>query len=162
MSFRIGMGYDIHRLVEGRPLKLGGIAIPFARGLLGHSDGDALLHAITDAVLGGAALPDIGELFPDDDPGWKDADSTRLLALAMEKVTEAGYRVRNVDVNILAQRPKLSPYKGAIREKVAELLRVPPVDVSIKAKTRERLDAVGRGEAIEVHCVVLLMEEPRS
>ncbi len=160
MSYRVGMGYDIHRLVDGRPLILGGVSIPFSRGLLGHSDGDALLHAVTDAVLGGAALPDIGELFPDDDPNWKGADSRRLLALAMEKVAEAGYRVRNVDVNILAERPKLSPFKAAMREGVAEILKIPPVDVSIKAKTRERLDAVGHGEAIEVHCVVLLMEEP--
>ncbi|HGY92475.1 MAG TPA: 2-C-methyl-D-erythritol 2,4-cyclodiphosphate synthase [Planctomycetes bacterium] len=162
MSFRIGMGYDIHRLVEGRPLILGGIAIPFSRGLLGHSDGDAVLHAVTDAILGGAALPDIGELFPDDDPSWEGADSGRLLGLAMEKVAEAGYRVRNVDINVLAERPKLSPFKEAIRDRVASLLRVPPVDVSIKAKTRERLDAVGRGEAIEVHCVALLMEESKS
>ena len=156
MSFRIGCGYDIHRMAEGRPLMLGGLEIPYDRGLIGHSDADAVLHAITDAALGAAALPDIGEHFPDDDPAWEGADSGRLLALAMEKVRDAGYGVVNVDVNVLAERPKLKPHKQAMRESVARLLELDVGAVSIKAKTREGLDSVGRNEAIEVHCVVLL------
>lgn len=155
-GFRIGMGYDIHQLVEGRKLILGGVEIPFERGLLGHSDADVVLHAITDAVLGALALGDIGEHFPDDDPAWEGADSGRLLALALQKVYDRGYAVVNVDVNVLAERPKLKSHKPAITASVARLLEVDAGCVSIKAKTREKLDAVGRNEAIEVHCVALL------
>ena len=153
---RIGTGYDIHRLVKGRKLMLGGVEIPFDRGLEGHSDGDAVLHAITDAMLGAVALPDIGEFFPDNDPKWKGADSRQFLAFAAQKVYDLGYRVANIDVNVLAERPKLRPFKEAIGRSVATLLDVNVEDVSIKAKTREGLDAVGRNEAIEVHCVLLL------
>ncbi|MFT7620480.1 MAG: 2-C-methyl-D-erythritol 2,4-cyclodiphosphate synthase [Planctomycetota bacterium] len=156
---RVGTGYDIHRLEEGRPLILGGIEIPYNRGLLGHSDGDALLHAITDAALGAACLPDIGELFPDDDPQYKGADSAVLLAGAMAKVHEAGFVVGNLDVNVIAEKPKLKPYKLEIGARVADILGVEPGQVSIKAKTREKLGAVGRGEAIEVHCVILLLQK---
>ncbi len=155
---RVGTGYDIHRLGHDRKLVLGGIEIPFDRGLIGHSDGDALLHAVTDAVLGAAGLPDIGELFPDDDPTLKGVDSARLLAAAMAKVAERGYRIGNLDLNVIAERPKLKPYKEAIRDRVAGILGCESDRVSIKAKTREKLGAVGRNEAIEVHCVVLLEE----
>ena len=155
-GLRVGTGYDIHRLAEGRPLLLGGVEIPFDRGLEGHSDGDAVLHAITDAALGAACLGDIGEHFPDDDPSWKGADSGRLLALAMQKVHDRGYTVSNVDVNVLAERPKLKPHREAIRASVAALLGIAQENVSIKAKTREGFDAVGRNEAREVHCVLLL------
>lgn len=159
---RVGTGYDVHRLVAGRRLLLGGVEIPFERGLDGHSDGDALLHSVTDAVLGAAGLGDIGDYFPDDDPAWKDADSARLLALALQKAYERGYVVGNVDVNVLAERPKLKPHKQAIRESVAGILQLEPDLVSIKAKTREGLGAVGRNEAIEVHCVVLLKSRQRN
>ena len=156
---KIGLGYDIHRLVEGRPLILGGISIPSDRGLLGHSDGDALLHAITDAALGAAGLGDIGELFPDDDPAFKDADSARLLEHAMEKVRTLGFEVGNLDVNVVAERPKLKRHKAALRKRIASILGCLESRVNIKAKTREGLDAVGRGEAIEIHCAILLSED---
>ena len=155
---RVGTGYDIHQLGPDRKLILGGVEIPFDRGLVGHSDGDAVLHAITDAALGAAGLPDIGELFPDDDPTYEGADSAKLLAGAMSRVREKGYRVGNVDLNVIAERPKLKPYKPAIRDRVAAILEVDSDRVSIKAKTHEGLDAVGRNEAIEVHCVILLEE----
>ncbi len=155
---RVGTGYDIHRLGTGRPLILGGIEIPYDRGLIGHSDGDAVLHAITDAALGASGLGDIGELFPDDDPRFAGADSADLLSGAMEKVTEAGFRVGNLDVNVIAERPKLKPYKDKIAARVAEILKVKTSQVSIKAKTKEKLGPVGRNEAIEVHCVILLLE----
>ena len=155
-SMRIGTGYDIHRLVEGRPLILGGVEIPYERGLLGHSDADAVLHAITDALLGAAAQPDIGELFPDDDPRFKGANSADLLRAALERVREAGFAPVNVDLNVLAERPKLKPYKAAMRESIATILGLDLDRVSVKAKTREGLDAVGNREAIEVHSVLLL------
>ncbi len=157
---RVGTGYDIHRLCEGRPLILGGVEIPFELGLLGHSDGDALLHAVTDAVLGAANLGDIGELFPDDDPQYKGADSALLLQGAMTKVRAAGFTLGNLDVNVICERPKLKPFKAEIAQRVANILQIDPSSVSIKAKTKEKLGAVGRGEAIEVHCIVLLCQIP--
>jgi 2-C-methyl-D-erythritol 2,4-cyclodiphosphate synthase len=151
---RVGIGTDLHRLVEGRGLRLGHVEIEFDRGLLGHSDGDVVLHAVIDAIAGAAGLPDIGEMFPDDDPAYENADSATLVREAMRKVAERGYAVANVDVTIHAERPKLSEYKDRIRQEVAWLLAVEPDAVSIKAKTNEGVDAVGRGEAIACTAVV--------
>ncbi len=155
-SFRIGQGYDIHRLVEGRPLILGGMHIPYEKGLLGHSDADALLHAITDALLGAAGLGDIGRHFPDTDPNYKDVDSRLLLRHAVEKVAKAGWVVANVDATVIAQAPKLAPHMDEIRESVAKALGVDLHRVNVKAKTKEGCDAVGQKEAIEVHAIALL------
>lgn len=155
-DLRVGLGYDLHRLVEDRPLILGGVTIPYERGLLGHSDADVVLHAITDALLGATGQGDIGELFPDDDPEWKGADSAKLITEVMRRVKEAGWAVVNCDINVVAQKPKLKNHKPAIRESVATLIEVPTERVNVKAKTREGLDAVGRAEAIEVHTVVLI------
>ena len=155
---RIGIGYDIHRLVEGRPLRLGGVDVPSAFGLLGHSDGDALLHAICDALLGAAGLGDIGEHFPDSDPAYGDADSAELLAACVAKVRAAGFKPVNLDANVLAERPRLARYKAAMRQRVADLLGIAPARVSIKARTHEGLDAVGRGDAIAAQAVVLLRD----
>jgi len=155
-AMRIGTGYDLHRLVEGRPLILGGVRIPYERGLLGHSDADAVCHAVTDAILGAANLGDIGRLFPDTDPRWKDANSLALLADAQARVTAAGWRVVNVDVVVIAQKPKLSPHADAIRESLASALGTSADVVAIKGKTNEGVDAIGRGEAIAVHAVALL------
>jgi len=154
--YRVGMGYDIHRLVEGRPLLLGGVTIPYERGLLGHSDADALTHAITDALLGALALGDIGTHFPDTDPQWAGANSLALLQRAAALVTAHGFEVVNVDASILAERPKLAPYIHAMRERLAAVLCLPYDAVSIKAKTNEGQDAVGRQEAIAVYAVVLV------
>ena len=156
MSFRIGQGYDIHRLIEGRPLILGGITIDYEKGLLGHSDADALLHAITDALLGAAGLGDIGRHFPDTDPAYKDADSKILLSDAVGLVVKAGWAIVNVDATVIAQAPKLAPHMEAIRESVAKAIGIDLQRVNIKAKTKEGCDAVGRKEAIEAHAVVLL------
>jgi 2-C-methyl-D-erythritol 2,4-cyclodiphosphate synthase len=145
---RVGIGTDLHRLAAGRRLVLGHVPIEYHMGSVGHSDGDVVLHAIIDAVAGAAGLPDIGEMFPDTDPAYKGADSGELLAAALNRVGEAGYAVVNVDVTIHAERPKLSPHKQAIRAEVARLLNIPAEAVSIKAKTNEGMDAVGRGEAI--------------
>lgn len=155
-SFRIGQGYDIHRLVEGRPLILGGMHIPYEKGLLGHSDADALLHAITDALLGAAGLGDIGRHFPDTDPNYKDVDSRLLLRHAVEKVAKAGWVVANVDATVIAQAPKLAPHMDEIRESVAKALGVDLHRVNVKAKTKEGCDAVGQKKAIEVHAIALL------
>lgn len=151
---RVGFGTDIHRLTPGRKLVLGGVEIPFEAGLAGHSDADVVLHALADAMLGAAGLPDIGELFPDTDPQFKDADSRELLVKAIAKVRAAGWAVVNVDLIIHAERPKLSPYKDAIRQSLANLLGISPDCIGVKAKTNEGLDAVGRGEAIGCSCVV--------
>lgn len=151
---RVGLGTDVHRLVPGRKLVLGGVEIPFDKGLAGHSDADVVLHAVADAVLGAAGLPDIGELFPDTDPGFKGADSRELLAEALDKVRNQGWSVANIDIVIHAEQPKLSPHKEAIRRSLAALLGTSPDRIGIKAKTNEGLDAVGRGEAIACTCVV--------
>jgi len=153
---RIGTGYDLHRLVEGRPLILGGIAIPFDRGLLGHSDADAVCHAVTDAVLGAAAAGDIGRHFPDSDPRWRGASSLDLLRRAAELVRDRGFTVLNADVVVIAERPRLGPFIEAMREKVAGALGIAADRVSIKGKTNEGIGALGRGEAIAVHAVAAL------
>jgi 2-C-methyl-D-erythritol 4-phosphate cytidylyltransferase / 2-C-methyl-D-erythritol 2,4-cyclodiphosphate synthase len=157
-SFRVGSGYDLHRLVEGRPLILGGVTIPFDRGLAGHSDADVLSHAITDAILGAAALGDIGRHFPDTDPKWEGASSIGLLAQVGAMASQHGFAIVNVDATVVAERPKLGPYRAAIVDRLADALSVPPARVSLKAKTNEGVDATGRGEAIAVHAVVLLEE----
>jgi 2-C-methyl-D-erythritol 4-phosphate cytidylyltransferase/2-C-methyl-D-erythritol 2,4-cyclodiphosphate synthase len=153
---RAGIGYDIHRLVEGRPLILGGVTIPFDRGLVGHSDADALCHAITEAILGAAAAGDIGRHFPDTDPRWKDASSIDLLRRAAAIVREGGLAIANVDASVVAERPKLAPYVDAMRANVAGALGIAVGCVSIKGKTNEGVGALGRGEAIAVHAAALL------
>ena len=160
-GLRIGNGYDLHRLVEGRPLVLGGVTIPFDKGLLGHSDADVICHAITDAILGAAGAGDIGRHFPDTDAAWKDADSVDLLRRAAAIVAAAGYTVVNVDVVVVAQRPKLSPHADAIRARVAAALGCDPLQVSVKGKTNEGVDSVGAGEAIAAHAVALLARHVR-
>lgn len=150
---RSGIGYDSHRLVEGRPLILAGQRIPFDRGLAGHSDADAVAHAVTDAILGAAAAGDIGSWYPDADPTWKDADSLVLLRLAREQVERLGYRVRNVDVTIILERPQLGVYKDGMSQALAGELGIHPEDVSVKAKTNEGMGFVGRGEGIVVLAV---------
>ena len=156
MSIRIGIGYDSHRMVEGRPLILGGEIVPHSAGLKGHSDGDALCHAITDAVLGAAALGDIGRHFPDTDPQFRNANSLGLLARAVGIVHEAGYLVANVDAVVIAEMPKLAPHVDRIRARLATTLGVEVGAVSLKGKTNEGMGEVGRGEAIVVHAVALL------
>ncbi|MBI5090838.1 MAG: 2-C-methyl-D-erythritol 2,4-cyclodiphosphate synthase [Candidatus Hydrogenedentes bacterium] len=153
---RIGLGYDLHRLVEGRPLILGGIHVPFEKGLEGHSDADALAHAITDALLGAAALGNIGQHFPDTDPAYKNADSMHLLAETARLIHDSGYRIVNIDSNIIAQRPKLNPYLDAMREALALRLGVKVEQVSVKAKTNEGVGPEGRGEAIRTEAIALL------
>ncbi len=157
---RIGQGYDVHPLVAGRPLILGGERIPYERGLAGHSDADVVLHALSDALLGAASLGDIGEHFPPDDPRWRDADSTDLLVRIHNLITVAGYRVVNCDLTVIAQEPSLKPYKDSIRKRIAELLGIEPGDVAIKATTHEGLGALGRGEGIAALAVVLLRTIP--
>ena len=156
MSFRVGQGYDLHRLVEGRPLILGGVKIDYEKGLLGHSDADALLHAITDALLGAAGLGDIGRHFPDTDPAYKGIDSKILLSEAVALVVKAGWVIANVDATVIAQVPKLAPHMDKIRQSVAQAIGIDLHRVNIKAKTKEGCDAVGQKEAIEVHAIVLL------
>ncbi len=156
MKIRVGEGWDVHALVEGRPLILGGVRIPYEKGLLGHSDADALLHAITDALLGAAGLGDIGRHFPDTDPTFKGADSAVLLAEALRRVQARGWRLVNVDSTIIAQAPKLAPHIEGIRARVAEVLGLAPEDVNVKAKTAEKMGPVGEGRSIEARAVVLL------
>ena len=152
----VGIGYDLHRLVEGRPLILGGVAIPFERGLAGHSDADAVCHAIADAVLGAAAAGDIGRHFPDTDPQWKGASSLDLLRRAAVIVGDLGLEIGNVDASVVAERPRLAPHVDAMRANIAEALGVPPDRVSVKGRTNEGVGELGRGEAIAVHAVALL------
>ncbi len=154
--FRIGIGHDTHRLAEGRPLILGGIRIESERGAEGHSDADALAHAITDAILGALCEGDLGVHFPDRDPRWKDADSLQLLARVMWLVGERGFRIVNVDTTVMLERPKLRPYITEIRAKLSEVLCVEVDCVSVKAKTGEGLDAVGEWRAVMAQAVVLL------
>jgi 2-C-methyl-D-erythritol 2,4-cyclodiphosphate synthase len=153
---RVGVGYDSHRLVEGRPLILGGELIPHSAGLMGHSDGDALCHAITDAILGAAALGDIGRHFPDTDPQYRNANSLGLLARAVGIVHEAGYAIENVDAVVIAEQPKLAPHVDRIRTRLAATLCIEVGAVSIKGKTNEGMGGTGRGEGIVVHAVALL------
>ncbi|MBK6788573.1 MAG: 2-C-methyl-D-erythritol 2,4-cyclodiphosphate synthase [Rubrivivax sp.] len=153
---RIGEGWDTHQLVLGRPLVLGGVAVPHSHGLLGHSDADALLHAITDALLGAAGLGDIGRHFPDTDPAYKGADSVVLLQSAAELVRSAGWAVVNVDSTIIAQAPKLAPHVPAMREHIAQALGLAADAVNVKAKTAEKMGPVGEGRAIEARAICLL------
>jgi 2-C-methyl-D-erythritol 2,4-cyclodiphosphate synthase len=156
MNIRIGQGYDIHALVPGRPLVLGGVSIPHSHGLLGHSDADALAHALTDALLGGAGLGDIGRHFPDTDAQFAGADSMKLLAKVVLLVGKNGWSVVNADCTVIAQAPKLAPYVDAMAFALATCLAVSTDRVNVKAKTNENFDAVGQRQAISVHCVVLL------
>jgi 2-C-methyl-D-erythritol 4-phosphate cytidylyltransferase/2-C-methyl-D-erythritol 2,4-cyclodiphosphate synthase len=162
-QLRVGIGYDSHRFGEGRSLVLGGVWIPHEQGLVGHSDADAVSHAVTDAILGAASLGDIGGLFPDTDPRWKDADSLLMLAAAVERLHDAGFSVGNVDVVVICERPKIGPHAEAMRHSLARILAVAPAAVSVKGKTNEGVDATGRGEALAVHAVatVLFRGEPR-
>ena len=153
---RVGLGYDIHRLIEGRPLILGGIVLPFEKGEDGHSDGDVLFHAITDAVLGSAGLGDIGSFFPPEDMQWKDADSAKLLQTVMEKVRAAGWHIENIDCVIKLEKPKFIPYRQQVIESVARALQIQPEQVFVKAKTGEKLPPVGTSEAVEATVVCLL------
>ena len=155
-KIRIGHGYDVHRLVEDRKLILGGVEIPFERGLLGHSDADVLLHAISDALLGAVALGDIGKHFPDTDPRYAGADSMLLLKEVVRLVRNEGYQVCNLDATILCQRPKLARFIAAMRENIAACCEIPVSDVSVKATTEEKLGFTGSGEGIAVHAVALL------
>lgn len=162
MNFRVGQGYDVHRLVEGRKLILGGVDIPFERGLLGHSDADALLHAVTDALLGAAALGDIGRHFPDTDPRYQGADSRVLLRAAVALLAERGWQPVNVDCTLIAQKPKLAPHAPAMVANIAVDLGISPESVNIKGKTNEQLGYLGRVEAIEAQAVVLIEKKASS
>lgn len=155
-KIRIGHGYDVHRLVENRKLILGGVEIPFERGLLGHSDADVLLHAISDALLGAVALGDIGKHFPDTDPRYAGADSMLLLKEVVRLVRNEGYQVGNLDATILCQHPKLAGFIAAMRENIAACCEIPVSDVSVKATTEEKLGFTGSGDGIAVHAVALL------
>ena len=158
-AVRIGHGYDVHRLVEGRKLILGGVEIPYERGLLGHSDADVLTHAVMDALLGACALGDIGHLFPDSDPAYAGADSLRLLDEVVSRLHAQGFRVGNVDATVLAQAPKLAPHLPAIRRNLADRLQVPLSRVSVKATTEEGLGFTGVGEGMAAHAVCLVEED---
>lgn len=158
MNIRIGEGWDTHALVTGRPLILGGVRIEHTHGLLGHSDADALLHAITDAVLGAAGLGDIGRHFPDTDPQFKGADSTVLLAEAVARVRAAGWQLGNIDCTIVAQAPKMAPHIAAMREKIGAVVGLPAESVNVKAKTAEKMGPVGEGRAIEARAVCLILK----
>ena len=155
-TLRVGNGYDLHRLVAGRPLVLGGVRIPFERGLEGHSDADALCHAVTDAILGAAGAGDTGRHFPDTDPAWKDSDSLALLTRAAAMVADAGYRALNVDVVVIAERPKLAPHVGTMSANMARAIGIAAHQVSVKGKTNEGVGSIGAGESIAVHAVALL------
>jgi 2-C-methyl-D-erythritol 2,4-cyclodiphosphate synthase len=155
-TIRVGQGFDLHALVPGRRLVLGGVAIEHERGLLGHSDADVLLHAITDALLGAAGLGDIGRMFPDSDPRYRDADSRTLLVEVMQRVGQDGWRVANVDGTVLAEQPRIAPHVEAIRTSIAALLQVDRAQINVKGKTTERLGSIGRGEAIAASAIVLL------
>ena len=159
IGIRIGHGYDVHRLTEGRPLILGGVHIPYERGLLGHSDADVLAHAVMDALLGAAALGDIGGLFPDSDERWRGADSLRLLKQVTALLAENGWEIGNVDATVLAQAPKLAPYIPEMRQKLAAAMGVDASQVSVKATTEEHLGFTGAGEGMACHAVALLTEK---
>lgn len=156
MNFRIGQGYDVHALVPGRPLIIGGVTVPYGRGLLGHSDADVLLHAVTDALFGAAALGDIGRHFPDTDKRFAGADSRVLLRECASRIRQAGFSIVNVDSTVIAQAPKLAPHIEPMRVNIAEDLALPLASVNVKAKTNEKLGYLGRGEGIEAQAVVLL------
>lgn len=153
---RIGHGYDVHKLVEGCDLIVGGVKIPYEKGLLGHSDADVLLHAVSDSLLGAAAMGDIGGMFPDNDPQFLDADSLVLLRRVFERLRESGYKVINVDATIIAQRPKMKPYIPEMRMNIAAALSTSIDNISVKATTEEEMGFTGRGEGISAHCVCLI------
>lgn len=155
-DIRIGLGHDTHRLAAGSNIILGGVSIPHTGSLLGHSDADALLHAVTDALLGAAGLGDIGEMFPDTEEKNKNRNSAEMLSLALEKVRENGWKIVNLDCIVFAERPKLSTHKQRIRQRIAEILSIAPEQVNIKAKTGEKVGPIGREEAISAQCAVLL------
>ncbi|NHC40946.1 2-C-methyl-D-erythritol 2,4-cyclodiphosphate synthase [Bacillus sp. MM2020_1] len=154
--FRIGQGFDVHQLTEGRPLIIGGITIPYEKGLLGHSDADVLLHTVADACLGAIGEGDIGKHFPDTDPNFKDADSAKLMEHVWQLVKNKGYELVNADCTIIAQKPKMAPYIEQIRVRIAELLEAAPEQINVKATTTEKLGFTGRGEGIASQVVVLL------
>ena len=158
---RIGQGYDVHRLVAERPLILGGIEIPYEKGLLGHSDADVLLHAISDALLGAAALGDIGAHFPDSDPAYRGADSAELLRAVGDLIRAAGYEIGNIDSTVVCQAPKLAPHIASMRARIAEVLALPVGAVSVMASTEEHMGFTGRGEGIAAHAVCLLTERTK-
>ena len=155
-TFRIGEGWDVHALVEGRPLILGGVLIPHTHGLLGHSDADVLLHAITDALLGAAGLGDIGKHFPDTDPAFKGADSWVLLQRAGQAVAQAGFSIGNIDSTVIAQAPKLAPHIGAMCQRIAAALQLDVTQVNVKAKTAEKMGPVGQGQSMEARAIALI------
>ncbi|BCB01964.1 2-C-methyl-D-erythritol 2,4-cyclodiphosphate synthase [Bacillus sp. KH172YL63] len=157
--FRIGQGFDVHQLVEGRPLIMGGITIPYEKGLLGHSDADVLLHAVADACLGAIAAGDIGKHFPDTDPEFKDADSAKLLQHVWALVKEEGYELGNIDCTIIAQKPKMAPYIDEMRQSIATLLEAEITDVNVKATTSEKLGFTGRGEGIAAQTTILIKKK---
>lgn len=156
---RIGYGYDVHQLIEGRPLIIGGIELVHDKGLLGHSDADVLLHAITDAILGAVSLGDIGKFFPDDDPKYKGADSKILLKDAYQHVLELGYEIGNLDATIIAEKPKFRPHIDAMRESIANVLNTDIFNVNVKATTNEKMGYLGRQEGIQAQAVVLLLKK---
>ncbi|MEJ2366827.1 MAG: 2-C-methyl-D-erythritol 2,4-cyclodiphosphate synthase [Acidobacteriota bacterium] len=154
---RIGHGWDQHRLADGRPFRLGGVVIPFSKGPVGHSDGDVLLHALTDALLGAAGLGDIGTYFSDRDPKWKDADSAGFLKAALGMVEKRGFRIENADITVVLEAPRIGPFRNEILDSLAALLRIEKDRINLKAKTAEGFDAVGAGDAVACHAVVLLV-----
>lgn len=155
-DFRVGLGYDSHRLIAGRKLILGGVEVPFELGLQGHSDADVILHALTDALCGAAGLPDIGRLFPDTDAQWKDADSGLLLRAVGEKVRQSGWKIGNLDAILVAQRPKIAPFVSAMRENIARLLEIEFGQINLRGKTGEGLDDVGAGLGMQAQAVALI------
>ena len=157
--FRVGQGFDVHEFAENRPLILGGVTIPYEKGLIGHSDADVLLHTVTDAALGAIGEGDIGRHFPDTDPEFKDADSAKLLAYIWNIVEEKGYKLGNVDCTIIAQAPKMAPYITQMRDRIAELLNAEPAQVNVKATTTEKLGFTGRGEGIAAQATILLIQK---
>ena len=157
MDFRVGFGYDSHRFAPDRPLVIGGIVIPYELGLAAHSDGDVLIHAVCDALLGAAGLRDIGTYFPDNDPAWKNADSTKLLAKVVELVAEKGWKVNNLDCTLVLEKPKMKPHVEQIIHRLAELLRIDPDRVTVKAKTNEKMGFTGAGEGIAATAAVTIM-----
>ncbi|EFN54075.1 hypothetical protein CHLNCDRAFT_53457 [Chlorella variabilis] len=159
LPFRVGHGWDLHRLEPGYPLIVGGVEIPHDRGCVAHSDGDVLLHTVVDAILGALCLPDIGQLFPDTDPKWKGARSDIFLREAVRLMGERGYAVGNIDCTIIAQRPKMSPHKEAIRDNLCQMLGAHPSVVNIKAKTHEKVDSLGENRSIACHAVVMLLRQ---
>ncbi|MBW4840933.1 MAG: 2-C-methyl-D-erythritol 2,4-cyclodiphosphate synthase [Paenibacillaceae bacterium] len=160
--FRVGQGFDVHQLVEGRPCIIGGVHIPYEKGLLGHSDADVLLHTISDAILGAIGLGDIGRHFPDTDPAFKDADSVVLLQRVWNMAVEKGYRLGNLDATIIAQKPKMAPYIPQMVEVIARTLGTQPELVNVKATTTEQLGFTGRGEGIAAQCIVCLVQNVLS